>query len=221
MTKLARVSPEVFRPIEGGAASILKQQIEAARPDVATRKWEALLLLLDSSGSMSTPSRGGSTAWRELLRAVHALVQVSDPSVCMLGAAVFAGEADLVGKFSTDYAAMEESLAAVHPIGGTGVVEALTLAREIEWPPNAVRRVVLLSDGMPTTGNPMSAARQLAALDVTIDTVACGSGADDVTLQAIAAAGKGTFVQCDHITELRQVFRMLETKTRGLLGTGK
>jgi len=223
MKPLARISlgDEHLRPKEGGAADVLRAQIKAAgtaRPGPEVRKREALLLLLDSSGSMGFGDE--PTAWEELLTAVHALTSVSDPAICSLGAAVFTSEADMVGAFTTDFSRVEAVLEEIEPTGGTGMVEALTLAREIEWPQGTTRRVVLLSDGMPTTGSPLGAARKLGALGVTIDTVGCGPGADEETLRAIAAAGKGVYVHCGQVTELRAVFKRLETKARGLLGSG-
>lgn len=175
---------------------------------VATR--ESLLLLLDASGSM-----GGGT-WEILVDAADALARASDPKVCRMAAAIFSNVADVIVSWTSDLHRIATRLEDVEPLGGTGMKEALTLAGTISWPALDQRRTILFSDGMPTTGDPLPAARALSEMGITIDTVGCGES-DEETLRAIAAAGKGRYVYASSVAELVQVFRTLETRARYLL----
>ena len=176
----------------------------------ASRSTEALLLVLDGSGSMV------GAPWAELHEAVEELARRSSRARCCMGLVVFGGTADLCASFTDDFELVAATLPAGAPGGGTGVREALTLAGSLPWPAGA-RRVVLMSDGMPTTGDPIPAAAHLAGLGVVIDTVACGMGADEEVLRALAETGHGRFVPCNRVGDLTRVFAALETRVRGLL----
>jgi len=178
---------------------------------VGTGPVESLLLTLDGSGSM------GGQAWRGLRKAVGELVSVSDGGSCRLALAIYSNDADLYRTFTDDLPSVLTALPSRCPGGMTDMKGGLSLAQGIDWPTSR-RRVILLSDGMPTTGSPLPVALALGRSGVVIDTVACGEDADENTLRKIAAAGNGTFVRCENVTQLRKAFRALESRTRALLG---
>ena len=155
--------------------------------------------------------------WRELRTAVGARVKVSDPSCCRLALVIFGNKADAFHAFSADFASVKGAMPQRCPGGMTAMKTGIEAAEALLWPTQR-RRVVLLSDGMPTHGDPLAAARRLGEAGVVIDTVGCGVDVDEVTMRAIAAVGGGKYVPCSQVGELRRVFRALETRARGLLG---
>lgn len=171
---------------------------------------ESLLLVLDGSGSMS------GDPWEALVQAVGELCRRSSQANCRLGLVIFSDKADLYVPFTEDFERVVSKMPQEAPLGGTAVREALGLACKLEWPCRR-RRLVLLSDGMPTTGDPIPAGKVLAESGVVIDTVACGDGADRETLAELARVGGGRFVDCGSVGELVRAFLQLETKVRGLL----
>lgn len=203
MTRPATAS--ILRPSDASILDRLRRD-SAASPG---RPAESLLLLLDGSSSMFGAS------WHALREAVSALALASSPAHCRLAIAIFAGDADVHLPFTEDMAAVRKALPGRPPGGGTAMRSALEMASGVMWPTSA-RRIVLLSDGMPTSGDPVPAAKALAAHGVTIDTVACGD-ADEVVLRAISAAGLGRHVTCRDVATLAGVFRSLETRARALL----
>lgn len=197
-------------------ASVL-DRLQASRvvPPAAAAGFEALLLALDGSGSMFGES------WNALYEAVRALVEVSDPKACWMGLLIFSDAADIVCPITDDLQRIATRMPLRPPGGGTGMKQALKLAMQEDWPPGAtVRRVILLSDGMPTLGDPVPMASDLGSSGVVIDTVGCGD-ADERVLSRIAIAGRGKYVHCSRVRELRVAFKALESKARGLLAAPK
>ena len=188
-------------------------RLRADSARAAPRPVESLLLLLDGSSSMD----GGP--WTALRAAVRSLAGASSPSRCHMAVAIWACQADVVLPFTPDMQAVADGMPGRPPGGSTAMREALEMAGGLTWP-TSIRRVVLLSDGVPTTGDPVPAARRLGRDGTTIDTVACGPHGD-VVLRAVAAAGGGRHVRCSDVSELAGVFRSLETGVRGLLGAAR
>ena len=204
--KLQRPGPTPLGPRDPGILEALRAQ--SARRSAPAH--EALLLLLDGSSSMIGAS------WRDLAAAVEALAQASTAETCLLGLALFSDGADAVCPFQAPPGAIPSRLPTRPPGGGTGMREGLGLALRLPWPEGARRRVILLSDGMPTSGDPLPAARELASAVTVLDTVGCGP-ADEVTLRALAAAGGGRYVFAPSARDLIRAFLALETRARGLL----
>ena len=199
---------KLLRP-RAGALNKLRCQVEGARS--GSRRTESLLLLLDGSGSMAGAS------WNGLREAVQRLAEASDPAVCRMGLAIFHGSsADVYRPFTAHVEGMRDALDVLPPGGGTPMRQGLELAQSLTWP-SEFRRGGLLSDGMPTSGDPLPAAKRLATMGVVIDTVGCGH-CDEIVLRAIAAVTGGRYVYCAQINELVGTFRSLETRARGLLG---
>lgn len=190
----------------------LQQQSLQATPILG----EALLLLLDGSTSMATAS-GGTTAWQELRRAVQVLVSASDPALCRIGLVTFASTADLLVPFTEDLFRVSMALVDSPPGGATKMKDGLILAQDLSWPAAKVRRLVLLSDGMATSGDPVPTAQILGKLGIVLDTVGCGGGVDEETLKSIAMVGGGRYTHCSEIQYLTTTFLALETRARGLL----
>lgn len=177
---------------------------------VAPAGIESLLLVLDGSGSMS----GGP--WDSLREAVECLCARSSPAACRLGLVIFSSAADLYAPFTDDFARVSAKMPETCLLGGTAVREALDLALSMDWPGGRCR-IVLLSDGMPTTGDPLPAAQMLAGRGIIIDTVACGDGADLDLLRELARVSGGRCVEVVGVAELARTLVLLETVSRGLL----
>ena len=176
------------------------------------RATESVLLVLDGSGSMA------GTPWDELREAVEQFVGATSPGTSRVGLVVFGGSADLFCPFTADLGKVLERMPEEAPGGGTNMRGALALAATLEWagPP---WRVIFMSDGEPTTGDPVGEVKRLASLGIVVDTVACMGACDSDVLAEMAKAGGGVFVACAHVSDLARAFKSLSSGVRGLLGT--
>lgn len=171
----------------------------------------AIVIVLDSSGSMRNRILGGMRTQQEIANEAAALaIQTLDPK-------------DLVGvlEFNTDYHVVaplgpnsdpETSAArvrAIAPDGGTNLYPALFEAGEMLRKANAqVKRIIVLSDGV-SSGSPeygRALAARLAIDNINVTTIAVGDGADTETLAGIAAAGGGAFYEVVDPNLLPQIF---------------
>jgi len=191
-----------------GLLDRLKNQTEDRRRSFGP---ESLLLLLDGSSSMQ------GTPWEQVDKAVRVLARASDSALCRLGVAIFSESADVFSSFKSDFRAVAAVIPQYPPGGMTAMRGGLELACKLSWP-SPRRRVVLLSDGMPTDGDPSSAARALSEAGIVVDTVGCGD-ADRRVLANIAEICGGRFVMCDNLSQLPGMFLKLESGVRGLLSS--
>jgi Mg-chelatase subunit ChlD len=221
---LARAQVEVSSVSDGEA--------EACRPNRAARDLlsaslgdqievippEALILLIDTSGSMGDYISGTlkidatKNAVREFIRSKFLMGQ--DDKV---GIIAFGESASVVEKPTTNYEHLENRAATLVPSGATAMYEGMGLAIDLLANTGGMKRVVLLTDGVSTTTGRVaiiSLAKKAASLRIVIDTVGVGSpfdfmGYDEALLRKIAALTGGTFRRALDIQELTGQFREL------------
>lgn len=183
------------------------------------------LVAIDSSGSMAA-RLGGQTKMEIAKAAVEAFVQ-GMPAQARIGLVVFghAGANTAAAKATscgagaqvltaptTDRAQMSAALASVRPVGWTPLAAAIQSASQNLSGLGARPRVLyIVSDGLETCGgDPVaqaSAANQ-AAQKVIVNVIAFGAPtAEQATLQAVAAAGGGSFVVAEDAATLRDALR--------------
>ncbi|TAM60349.1 VWA domain-containing protein [bacterium] len=180
------------------------------------------ILCIDTSGSMGaddfTPTRAAAAraAARNFIDAL--------PRGTSLGIVTFASAAQVALLPSDDRGEQRAALEHLaQPNGATAIGAALATAASL-LPAHGRRAIVLLTDGENNRPpDPEGAARAIGARGITIDTVGIGvaqtsatipgtnelAGLDAPALEAIAAAGHGTYAQASNTAELARDFAKL------------
>ena len=179
---------------------------------------ENLILLIDTSGSMGDYITGISkidatkNAVREFIRSKFLMGQED-----RIGIVSFGQFATIVERPSTNYEYLEHSSDTLFPNGATALHEGMSLAIDMLSLSGGVKRIVLLTDGVPTTTGKLAIitlAKTAAEKRIVIDTVGVGSpfdfmGYDEGLLRRIAAITGGTFRRVLDIQQLTGQFREL------------
>ena len=178
---------------------------------------ETCILLIDTSGSMADFVSGivkmeaTKNAVVEFIRNKFLLTQGD-----RIGIISFGEFATVVERPSMKYEYLENRSRTLQANGSTAMYEGMSLAMDI-MPESGVKRIVLLTDGVPTTTGKfsiISLAKRAAQQRIVIDTVGVGSpfdfmGYDEPLLRRIAAITGGTFGRVLDIQELSDQFRKL------------
>jgi uncharacterized protein YegL len=178
---------------------------------------ETCILLIDTSGSMADFISGivkmdaTKNAVVEFIRSKFLLTQGD-----RIGIISFGEYATIVERPSVKYEYLENRAQTLNANGSTAMYEGMGLAMDI-MPPGGVKRIVMLTDGVPTTTGKysiISLAKRAAQQRIVIDTVGVGSpfdfmGYDEPLLRRIAAITGGTFRRVLDIQELTNQFREL------------
>jgi Ca-activated chloride channel homolog len=212
-----------------GTAGLL---LAMARPTAAIsvpRERSSVMLAVDVSGSMAAsdvqPSRieAARQAGKTLIERL--------PGQAQVGLVSFNGQANLINPLTRDHQAVENSLEALRPGGGTAIGDGLQLAvQELtqSWgadggakhPPTMI---VLLTDGSSNTGiAPADAAAQAKAAGIPVETVGIGvrgqttflggrmiDGVDEQTLQSIADTTGGHYFYAAEANVLHDIYSTL------------
>ena len=179
---------------------------------------ESLILLIDTSGSMGDYISGmmkmeaTKNAVKEFIR--NKFLMGHDDKIGIISFGQFA---TVVEKLSNNYEHLENRAATLMPNGATAMHEGVGLSIDLLSSPGGAKRIVLLTDGIPTTSGRMSIiglAKKAASKQIVIDTVGVGSpfdllGYDEGLLRKIAAITGGTFRRVLDIKELAGQFREL------------
>jgi len=179
---------------------------------------ESLILLIDTSGSMGDYISGvvkinaTKNAVREFIRSKF-LMSHDDK----IGIISFGEFASIVEKPSTNYEYLENRTDVLIPNGSTAMYEGINLSIDVLSLSSGAKRIVLLTDGVPTTTGRMAIitlAKTAASKHIVIDTVGVGSpfdfmSYDEWLLKRIAAITGGTFRRVLDIQELTGQFKEL------------
>jgi Mg-chelatase subunit ChlD len=202
--RLNRAAREILKVHVGG-------EIEIIPP-------ETLLLLIDTSGSMGDFVTGimkmdaTRNAVREFIRSKFLLSEGDK-----IGIVSFGQFATVVERPTMNYEHLENRSSVLMPNGATAMHEGMSLAIDVLSFSEGAKRIVMLTDGVPTTTGKMAIialAKTAAAKHIVIDTVGVGSpfdlmGYDELLLKRIAAITGGTFRRVLDIQELTGQFREL------------
>ena len=179
---------------------------------------ETLILLIDTSGSMMEYISGiekmnaAKNAVREFIRSKFLMGQGD-----RIGIVSFGERAMLIERCSMNYEHLENRIDALMPNGATAMFEGITMAIDNLGTGGGAKRIVLLTDGMPTTTGKMAIinlARQAAGKRIVIDTVGVGTpfdfmSYDEMLLRRIASITGGTFRRVLDVGQLSEEFRNL------------
>ncbi|MEK6683808.1 MAG: vWA domain-containing protein, partial [Nitrospirota bacterium] len=185
---------------------------------------EALVLLLDCSGSMRVADGGGNISrLMAAQRAASDLVTASTSS--RVGVVSFADVATILcrpGDRAEATRKIMEIKAGMGTFMAAGIHEAVQ-ALEPPEPGIQVRRIILMTDGFPAEPDREVIAEAQTAKNkgILIDCVAFGTAANERLLAEIARLTEGVSILAKDAASLARAFLSLEANTRGLLGSGK
>jgi Ca-activated chloride channel family protein len=188
-----------------------------------------IVIVIDTSSSMSTPDLGGQSRIDVVKRVVRDFL--SGLKNDRVGIVIFSAESMVLSPLTLDYAASQrlvEPIAAGRPLRdgtaiGTGLATGLNLLRE------SVARgkvAILLTDGQNNAGDvqPTDAAQIAKLLGVrlyTIGAVAARSRAevDEALMKRMSELTGGLYFRASDETALRDVYREIQTLEKARVGT--
>jgi Ca-activated chloride channel family protein len=192
-----------------------------------------IVVVLDTSSSMSTPDFGGQSRIDASKRVIHDFLGGLKND--RVGVVIFSAESLVLSPLTLDYPAAQklvEPIQAGRPLRdgtaiGTGLATGLNILRES----NARGKVaVLLTDGENNTGDiqPLDAAQIAKLLGVRLYTIGAvpvgraGQRAVDVDEQLMRRMSEmsgGQYYRVSDETTLREVYREIETLEKARVGT--
>jgi molecular chaperone DnaK (HSP70) len=174
-----------------GRTVLPKTRIRYEEPDLRTVRQQspprAVVFALDVSGSMST--------YDKLERAKQAVLDnagslFAGGAAVEVGVVAFGSQAERICPLTSDLGELTEAVSALRTYGSTAMGAGLRLALELlaAVPPEHRREIVLVSDGMPDTGDDaLAAAREAGTRGVRIVSLGLGQeGIDKAFLEEIS-----------------------------------
>jgi Mg-chelatase subunit ChlD len=200
--------PLFFAPLLGTTDF---QPIQVATASSTVRD---IALVLDRSGSMSTPLDGG-TRFTALVAAVNVFlteIQSSSPS-SLISLTTYSTTSTRDIPLTDDFARVQSRVRRLRPDGFTNIFEALrqgsdSLVEDARTRPFAHKTIVLMTDGIFNVGGtPIPSANVAASRGHTIHTITFSPEANQATMQQVAAIGNGQHIHADSAADLSQAFR--------------
>lgn len=175
------------------------------------RKDVALTFVIDVSGSMDMENRLGLAK-----RALTLLVEELRPTDAV-AIVVYGSQARTVLPMTSaaDKNTIIDAIGRLVPDGSTNAEEGLRMGYELAWraySPDAINRVVLISDGVANMGATgpdaiLETIAQYAAQGITMTSVGVGMGNyNDVLMEQLADKGDGFYAYVDDIAAARRLF---------------
>jgi Mg-chelatase subunit ChlD len=183
-----------------GVGAYRKTPLEEALPvsmDVRGRQAHAnvaLILVIDTSGSMSEGPQGATKIELAREAALGATKELVDQD--QIGIVAFDEQPHWIfpTQYLTDRTALETAISRLQPGGGTEIYPALKLAYDdIVNRPAKVKHILLMTDGLAPMGDYAGLTAQMRAHGVTLSTIGIGTDADLNLLQNLADWGRGRF----------------------------
>lgn len=170
----------------------------------------AIVLVLDSSGSMSASVGGSFKSQQQIANAAAAMAVRSLGQNDLVGVIQFSNDASWVSPLAVNDKPAETAAAieSITPGGGTNIPPSLELARAaLQNVEAAVKHVIVLSDGRSMGSELLPAmAERLASEDINVSTISVGDGADTETMYAMADKGGGVHYPVTNPSVLPRVF---------------
>jgi len=162
----------------------------------------AMMLVIDKSGSMSgmpiAMARASALAVAELLG--------PNDQIAIIG---FDGSPKLICPLTTasDQVAIRSAISSLEASGGTHLFPAMVDGREILQEAVAkIKHMIILSDGQTQAADLISLTQEMANEQMTVSTVALGSGAAKDLMQRIASEGMGRYYETNDPEKMPQIF---------------
>lgn len=175
------------------------------------RKDVALTFVIDVSGSMDMENRLGLAK-----RSLNLLVEELRPTDAV-AIVVYGSQARTILPMTSaaDKNTIIDAIGRLTPDGSTNAEEGLRMGYELAWRaynPDAINRVVLVSDGVANVGRTgpdaiLETIAQYAAQGITMTSIGVGMGNyNDVLMEQLADKGDGFYAYVDDIEEARRLF---------------
>jgi Ca-activated chloride channel homolog len=215
--------------------------VALARPQIVRASVESvaegidIVLVLDTSGSMSERGFGGSAKIDAVKRVVNNFLGGLKND--RVGLVVFSGEAIVVGPPTLDYAASQKLVAPIETgtlAGGTAIGTGLATGINVLRDSEAKSRVViLLTDGENNSGDitPLDAANMAKLLDVRVYTIGAititatadkdvpSDTVDEQLMRKIAEDTGAHYYPVSNENSLAEVYREIEALEKSHVGT--
>ncbi|MEX1015583.1 MAG: VWA domain-containing protein [Phycisphaeraceae bacterium] len=190
--------------------------VESQIPSQRVMPSGALVLVIDRSGSMSSPVAGSRHNQQEVANEAAVLaIQTLFPDD-LVGVVVFDSTADWVVQIqpAADQQGIARRVRSVHPRGGTnirpGLAQAVNELAQLGPQDAAVKHIVLLTDGMDGggQGSYINIVRDMVRNDISLTTIGVGDtqAVDGRLLQHLASMGGGEFHHVQDPADLPQIF---------------
>ena len=196
-------------PTDRGASYLVRVGVKARELRTAERRSAVLVLLVDTSGSMSRENRLGLV--RQSLSML--LDELRDDDEVAL--VTYGSRARVLLPPTRDKLSVRRALDGLQAQGSTNLEHGMALAYELlarNHRPEALHRVVLCSDGVANVGltDPEALLRSVAehaARGIELLAVGVGMGNyNDELLERLADRGDGAYAYVDSLQEARRVF---------------
>lgn len=171
----------------------------------------AIVIVLDSSGSMMQPVAGGSRSQQQIANEGAALAVMTLDKTDLVGVIAFNNSDRVIVPLerNTDARKSADLIRAISPGGGTFLYPAMEHALEMLSGVDAkIKHVIILTDGR-SEGNPadgLAIAQKMKDRGISVSTIAVGDEADVMTLDAIATKPKGKFYRITDPNLLPRIF---------------
>ncbi len=172
--------------------------VELKLPERMVAPKAAIMIVLDSSGSMGRTVLGGARTQQEIANSAAAMAIKTLDNADLVGVIAFSNFHRTVVPLAENADPIEsgERILRIAPDGGTNLYPAMKAAGDALASVDAhVKHVIVLSDG-ESMGSPQqgfAVADSLRAQGITTSTISVGDQADVNTLREIANRGEGTF----------------------------
>lgn len=170
----------------------------------------AMTMVIDHSGSMSSPSTGESgvtcmdVAKQAAVNALDSLREIDEVGVLAFSD-TYTWSVPL--QEAADADAIAERIAGISAGGGTSIYPALKEAVENMKDSDAsLKHIILLTDGQDGFHEYEDVLEEMEENGITLSTVAVGTGADSTTLKWLAERGEGRYYYSDAGTALPRIF---------------
>lgn len=170
----------------------------------------AMVMVIDHSGSMSSPStdKSGITcmdiAKQAAVNSLDSLREIDEVGVLAFDDG-YTWSVPL--QEAVDTGAIIERISGIGSAGGTSIYPALAEAvKKIKKSDAALKHIVLLTDGQDGFQAYEDVLKEMEEEGITLSTVAVGTGADNDTLQWLAQEGGGRYYYSDASTTLPRIF---------------
>jgi uncharacterized membrane protein len=172
----------------------------------------ALVIVLDRSGSMSSPVAGTNHTQQEVANEAAVLALSTLYPDDLVAVVAFDHSAQVIVPLTPNFApgSTAKLIRSIQPNGGTNIYTGLDAAWNIlkDLPPQdaAVKHVILLTDGQSQEGDTIGTAKNMVRADITISTVGVGDGQNSQLLFQLATMAGGQFYPIADPNQLPQVF---------------
>lgn len=170
----------------------------------------AIILVLDSSGSMGANVLGSSRTQQQIANESAALAIRSLDAHDLIGVIEFNSSARVVVPLAenADPEAAAARVRAIAPGGGTRMAPALIEAhRQLRNVQARTKHVIVLSDGRSQGADVLpDIVQRMRADGIRVSAIAIGDAAEDDTMSALAVAGEGVYYRVLNATVLPRVF---------------